>query len=69
MQLVAPNGALDQLLNQLDEFRDVMGRQGDWIRRDACSAMLDTRVHLRQIHLNFERIIGKPLAGLPSLRP
>lgn len=60
-RLVEPQGTLDRLLDQLDDFRDVMGREGDWIRRGVRSDMLDARVHLRQICLNYLRIVGKPL--------
>jgi len=38
-----------------------MGREGDWIRQGVRSDVLDTRVHLRQIYLNYLRIAGKPL--------
>ena len=45
-----PQGTIDRLLNQqLDDFRDVMGWEGDWIRSGVRSDMLDARVHLRQI--------------------
>lgn len=60
-RLVEPQGTLDRLLDQLDDFRDVMGREGDWIRQGVRSDVLDTRVHLRQIYLNYLRIAGKPL--------
>ena len=60
-RLVEPQGTLDRLLDQLDDFRDVMGREGDWIRSGVRSDMLDARVHLRQICQNFQRIAGKPL--------
>jgi hypothetical protein len=60
-RLVESRGTLDQLLDQLDEFRDVMGREGDWIRQGVRSDVLDARVYLRQIYTNYQRIVGKPL--------
>lgn len=59
--LVAPQGALDQLLDQLDGYRELLGRDDGWVRRNVRSAILSVRVHLRQVCQNYERIAGRPI--------
>ena len=60
--VVQPGTGLDKLLDQLDDFRDVSGEKGDWLRRSARADLMEVRTHLHEVHRNFKRISGQTVS-------
>ena len=58
-ELVEPQGMLDLMLDQLDDFRETAGREGEWLRQDVRADLMDTRAHLHEVHQNYRRITGR----------